>query len=109
MKRWTDQYGQVWQCDAYDHGPLCRRCYRVGPPADPTPVCPGGVVTVDEVARTFHEKYEEFAAKCGWETQGASRVPWEDLPEENRLTMELATTAVLLRFFPHHLTPGAIT
>lgn len=28
--RWTDRYGIKWQCDAYDHGPMCRQC-RLGP------------------------------------------------------------------------------
>lgn len=34
VHRWTDRYGQTWECDAYDHGPLCRRCRLVPVPDD---------------------------------------------------------------------------
>lgn len=30
LHRWTDRDGAVWECDAYDHGPFCRRCRYVG-------------------------------------------------------------------------------
>lgn len=29
LHRWTDAEGQEWVCAAYDHGPLCRRCWPV--------------------------------------------------------------------------------
>lgn len=30
LRQWTDKEGVRWECDAYDHGPMCRQC---------TPVC----------------------------------------------------------------------
>ena len=27
---WVDADGVMWECDAYDHGPFCRQCRRVG-------------------------------------------------------------------------------
>lgn len=50
---------------------------------------------IERVARRFHEAYEELAASHGWQTQERSRVPWEDVPLENRNLM-LATVARLL-------------
>lgn len=31
LHEWTDEAGISWACDAYDHGPDCRVCKRVGP------------------------------------------------------------------------------
>lgn len=41
----------------------------------------------DRLARRFHEVYEEAAPGFGWETQPRSRVPWAELPDENRRLM----------------------
>jgi hypothetical protein len=38
--RWTDRFGQEWECDAYDHGPFCRLC-RPGEWASPPVSSPG--------------------------------------------------------------------
>jgi len=46
-----------------------------------------------EVAQQFHEVYEELAPKHGYETREDSRVPWEDVPAQNRdLMVEVART-----------------
>lgn len=29
LYRWTDRDGRAWECDAYDHGPMCRLCRLV--------------------------------------------------------------------------------
>lgn len=39
------------------------------------------------VARAFHEMYEELAPTYGYETRRESAVAWEDLPESNKLLM----------------------
>ncbi len=42
---------------------------------------------VEKIAKRFHEVYEELAPSRGWETQERSRVPWEDVPSENKKLM----------------------
>ena len=43
---------------------------------------------VDEtIAREFHEAYERLAPDYGYETRRDSAVPWEEVPEKNRLLM----------------------
>lgn len=39
------------------------------------------------LARFFHEAYERLAPIYGYETRRESAVPWEDVPEQNRLLM----------------------
>lgn len=41
----------------------------------------------ETVARAFHEEYEHLAPLYGWTTQEASRVEWDDLPENQRKLM----------------------
>ncbi len=40
-----------------------------------------------ELAEFMHDRYEKIAKKNGWMTQEKSRVPFEDLPKENKKTM----------------------
>lgn len=50
---------------------------------------------VDDVARKFHETYEEKSAGHGWETQKASRREWPDVPAENKnLMLDVVRTLV---------------
>jgi hypothetical protein len=51
---------------------------------------------IEAIARAFHERYEEQADEHGWKPQEATRVAWEDLPEENRSLM-IAVVRDLLR------------
>jgi len=44
------------------------------------------------LAKHMHEIYERLAPKFGWETQKASRRPWDEVPEHNRELM-IATMA----------------
>lgn len=39
------------------------------------------------IARRFHEEYEHIAPMYGWTTQEASRVDWDDLPDNQRKLM----------------------
>jgi hypothetical protein len=41
----------------------------------------------EQIAKRFHEVYEELAPTMGWETQEKARVPWEQLPVENKWLM----------------------
>jgi hypothetical protein len=41
----------------------------------------------EEIAREFHDTYERLAPKFNYTTREESAVPWEDVPEENRLLM----------------------
>ena len=43
----------------------------------------------------MHEAYEAAAAEAGWETQARSRVPWQDVPEANKVAMRAAYAAAL--------------
>ena len=52
-------------------------------------------VQAEELARVFHRHYEEQAPVHGWETQERARVEWEELPQENRMTMIATCRAVI--------------
>lgn len=41
----------------------------------------------EQIARRFHEQYEDLAPLYGWTTQAASAVDWEDVPEHQRRLM----------------------
>jgi hypothetical protein len=48
----------------------------------------GGVSeTAENIAKEFHESYEANAPRFSYKTRIASRVPWEDVPENNRRLM----------------------
>jgi hypothetical protein len=49
------------------------------------------------IARAFHDAYEEAAAARGWATQERSRVPFDQLPPENRETMLVTVGSLLTR------------
>ncbi len=44
-------------------------------------------MTPEEIAKQFHETYERLAPEFNYETRLQSRVPWEDIPKENRELM----------------------
>jgi len=48
-----------------------------------------------EIARAFHEAYEELAPQHGYQTRKASAKPWEDVPDKNKALM-IATVLKLL-------------
>lgn len=49
----------------------------------------------EDIARRFHEVYEELAPAHGWKTQKRSAVPWEEIPIENRQLMIDVVTQLL--------------
>lgn len=49
-----------------------------------------------EIAEAFHEAYERLAQDHGYVTRERSRVPWEDVPEDNKGLM-IDTAADLLK------------
>jgi len=53
-------------------------------------------VTPEEMARAFHEAYEEFAPSFGYRTRAASAVPWKDLPADNKALMIATVRNVLI-------------
>ena len=42
---------------------------------------------IEKMAEAMHDAYELAAKEAGWETQVQCRVPYEDLPEANKLAM----------------------
>lgn len=50
-----------------------------------------------DVARMFHEAYEELAPAYNYETRKASAVPWEDVPDQNKRLMIATACRVLTR------------
>ena len=46
---------------------------------------------VERMAEAFHAAYERHAPEFDYRTREASAVPWEDVPENNRALMKVAT------------------
>ncbi len=38
----------------------------------------------ETIAQAFHESYERLAPHHGYSTRKESKVPWEDVPEQNK-------------------------
>ena len=53
---------------------------------------------VEELAKLFHDAYEEVAKKNNWNTQESCKVEFKDLPESNKQTM-LDTCKIVLEHF----------
>ena len=51
--------------------------------------------TPEQVARLFHDAYEELARDYNWETRPETAVPWDFLPESNRGLMMAVAERVL--------------
>lgn len=54
----------------------------------------------ESVAKLFHDAYERLAPAFGYETRKETRVPWEQVPEDNKHLMIAATAEVLAMLFP---------
>lgn len=50
---------------------------------------------VRELTQQFHEAYERLAPSFGYETRSESAVPWDQVPEPNRLLMEAVVAEVV--------------
>jgi hypothetical protein len=53
------------------------------------------MMTAEELAKLFHETYEELAPNYGYTTRRSSAVPWEDVPEPNKSLMIAVAKRVL--------------
>ena len=52
-------------------------------------------MTAEELARLFHETYEELAPDFDYETRKASRKPWKDVPDRNKKLMIAVAEKIL--------------
>ena len=50
---------------------------------------------LDQACEVLHNAYEKAALRHGWDTQTGSRVPWVEVPEENKATMREAVAELL--------------
>lgn len=50
---------------------------------------------IESACEVMHDAYEKAATGAGWETNPASRKPWADVPEANKVTMRAAVSALL--------------
>lgn len=53
------------------------------------------MITAEELAKLFHDTYEELAPNYGYTTRRSSAVPWEDVPEPNKSLMIAVAKRVL--------------
>ncbi len=56
--------------------------------------------TPEELARLFHELYEELAPSHGYETRRASAKPWADVPAQNKALMTDVCAHILAELAP---------
>lgn len=54
------------------------------------------------VAREFHDAYECLAPAFGYETREASRKPWAEVPENNRMLMAAVVEELVRREVIEH-------
>lgn len=54
-------------------------------------------LTAEDVARAFHETYEQLAPDHGYETRPDSAVAWPDVPESNRSLMVATVESLMHR------------
>lgn len=53
------------------------------------------MVEPEQLARKFHEFYEELAPRFGYKTRKESALPWGEVPKENRDLMVATAEKVL--------------
>lgn len=49
---------------------------------------------IESACEVMHDAYEKAAVGAGWETQKASRKPWAEVPEANKVTMRASVAAL---------------
>ena len=52
-------------------------------------------MTPEQLAKLFHDTYEELAPSFGYTTRESSAVPWSDVPEPNKSLM-IAVSAIVM-------------
>lgn len=60
----------------------------------------GTLASPEDLARLFHEAYEELAPRFSYATRQESAVAWENVPENNRKLMIATAERVLEQLFP---------
>jgi hypothetical protein len=50
---------------------------------------------IESLCSIMHNAYEIAAGNVGWETNAQSRVPWDLVPEENKVAMRAGVYALL--------------
>lgn len=50
------------------------------------------------LARRFHEHYESLAPEYGYKTREATRVPWDELPADNKALMTAVAARIISEF-----------
>lgn len=86
----------TYRCDQFVWGSECRRWQaRNGGYSAPDDVEVGEPNPAEQLARAFHEAYEELAPEYGYRTREASAVPWSRAPVRNRRLM-IATAQRLI-------------
>jgi len=61
-------------------------------------IVPNGISKAEELAKMFHEAYEELAPEHGYETRKESAKPWEEVPEQNKNLMIATVKRVFIRW-----------
>lgn len=54
------------------------------------------MITAEELAHMFHDVYEELAPQFDYNTRRESAVPWDEVPQQNKLLM-ICTCHVILK------------
>ena len=86
----------TYRCDEVVWGSACRRWQqRNGGYTAPDEVEVADPTPAEQLARAFHEAYEQLAPEHGYRTREASAVPWARVPVRNRRLM-VATAQRLL-------------
>ena len=78
IRVWLSQLG-LWRQSEKQHAEVIKKVdflYGVS-----------GRVSSEEMAKWFHDNYEEIAKAEGWQTQDKCKVEFHDLPESSRNTM----------------------
>ena len=60
------------------------------------------MISAHDLAKEFHETYEQLAPQYGYKTRSESAVPWEDVPENNRRLMAAVMSHVMLPKLARH-------
>ena len=56
--------------------------------------------SADDVAKMFHETYEDLAPEFGYETRIDTRKDWKEVPENNRELMKATCKTVVNSLIP---------
>ena len=88
----------TYYCDEDTWGSPCRAWQaRNGGYAAPDGMETAEPTIAEQVARAFHEAYEQLAPAYGYRTREASAKPWRDVPVRNRRLMVATVEDLLAR------------